>query len=271
MHRPIGITRRSLLYTGATAGVAVAIGVRPAGAAGAAGAAAPEHLTRTAYSGLEGTNFTIETGARPVVLRLESVSDVAGAASRRALVGSDDAFSLRFSGPLAAPLDSGIHTLHHPSLGSFELFSSPVDAPDEDRHYEVVVDRSVGVARAQSNAPQAPQAPAQAPESPDNGGRRPEPEPPAAALVRKASLRRAGRWARCEVVLHRTVSAERVRCRLLRNGRLVATAARDVTDRRAVMRLEATRPLRSGTYTLVVIAVDADGKKTSERKRVSLR
>jgi hypothetical protein len=89
--------------------------------------------------------------------------------------------------------------------------------------------------------------------------------------VRKVSLRRAGRWARCEVVLLRTVAAKRVRCRLLQKGRLVASAARDVTDRRAVMRLEATRRLRAGTYTLVVTAVDADGKKKSERRRVSFR
>jgi methionine-rich copper-binding protein CopC len=44
-----------------------------------------------------------------------------------------------------------------------------------------------------------------------------------------------------------------------------------VTDRRAVLRLEAAHPLRSGAYTLVVTAVDADGAKTSERRRVTLR
>jgi hypothetical protein len=209
-----------------------------------------------------------------VALRLESVSDLAGAATHKALAGRDDAFALTFSGPLSAPLDSGIHTLHHPSLGSFELFSSPVDAPRDDRHYEVVVDRTVGLAKAQSRAPAASETTkareTPAPETAKAPEGSPEPEPQA-ALVRKASLRRAGRWARCEVVLLRTVSAERVRCRLLHKGRLVATAARDVTDRRAVMRLEAARPLRAGTYTLVVTAVDAGGKKTSQRMRVTLR
>ena len=119
-------------------------GVRP----WAAAAAGSGYLTRSAYAGLEGTHFTVETGAKPVVLRLESVADVAGAASRRALVGSDDAFALTFSGPIADPLDSGIHTMRHPSLGSFELFSSPVDTPDGNRLYEIVVDRSVGVRAA---------------------------------------------------------------------------------------------------------------------------
>jgi hypothetical protein len=264
MDEMTGLTRRTLLCAGATAGAAAALGVKP----WAAAAAGPGYLSRSGYAGLEGTHFTVETGAEPVVLRLESVSDVAGAASRRALAGSEDAFALTFSGPLASPLDSGIHTLHHPRLGSFELFGSPVDAPEGDRTYEVVVDRSVGVPEAQSEAPRAPEAPAR--EAAAEETTRNEPRP-AAALVRRASLRRAGRWARCEVVLRRSVDAERVRCRLVRNGRVVARAARVVTDRRAVMRLEATGRLAFGAYTLVVTALDADGAATSQRIRLTLR
>jgi hypothetical protein len=249
----------------------VALGIRP----WAAAAAGPGYLTRSAYAGLEGTTFTVETGAEPVVLRLESVSDVAGAASRRALVGSEDAFALRFSGPLAAPLDSGIHTLEHPWLGSIELFASPVDAPAADRNYEVVVDRSVGVPATES-APK-PQVPAEPPAEPpaDATGpakaeQRPEPEP-AAALVRRVKLRRAGRWLRCEVALRDGVEAERVRCRLERKGRRLATATRALSDGHAVMRLEADGRLGAGTYTLVVTAIAAGGKATSERKRITVR
>jgi uncharacterized protein DUF6916 len=267
MNQTTGLTRRSLLCAGATAGAAVALGVRPWTAA----AAGPGYLTRSSYTGLEGTSFTVETGAKPVVLKLESVSDLAGAASGRALVGSEDAFALSFSGPIAAPLDSGIHTLHHPSIGSFELFSSPVDAPEDDRHYEVVIDRSVGVPQSHSDAPKAP-------ETPRTETREPEPEPkpevepkPEAALVRRASLRRAGRWARCEVVLARSVDAQRVRGRLLRKGKLVASASRAVADQRAVLRFESAQRLVAGTYTLAVTAFDADGKATSQRVRVTLR
>jgi uncharacterized protein DUF6916 len=263
MNETTGLTRRSLLCAGATAGAAAALGVRP----WAAAAAGPGYLRRSGYAGLEGTHFTAETGAKPVVLRLESVSDVAGAASRHALVGSDDAFSLKFSGPLGTPLDSGIHTLHHPSLGSFDLFSSPVDAPEGDQHYEVVIDRSVGL-RAQPEAPKAPEAPR--PEALAERPQRKEPEP-VAGLVRRASLRRAGRWARGEVVLRQSVTAERMRCRLLRKGKVVARAVRDVTDQRAVMRLEAAHRLDAGAYTLVVTAIDADGEAKSERVRVTLR
>lgn len=262
MNETMGLTRRSLLCAGASAGAAVALGVRP----WAAAAAGPGYLRRSGYAGLEGTHFTVETGARPVALRLEAVSDVAGAAGKRALVGSDDAFALTFSGPLATPLDSGIHTLHHPSLGSFELFSSPVDTPDGERTYEIVVDRSVGVVAARSEAPQATRAEAPQPEETSAS----EPEP-AAPLVRRASLRRAGRWARCEVVLRSSVEAERVRCRLVRKGRVVARAGRELTNRRAVMRFEATHRLASGAYTLLVTAVDADGATTTEHIRLTLR
>ena len=271
MNQTTGLTRRSLLCVGATASAAVALGVRPWTAAAAGGTG---HLSRSAYTGLEGTTFTVETGARPVMLKLESVSDVAGAASKRTLVGSDDAFALKFSGPMSAPLDSGIHTLHHPSLGSFELFSSPVDAPEDDRHYEIVVDRSVGAPRAQ-DAPRAPEAPkveVREPEPEPEAEAEPKPEPkPEAALLRRASLKRAGRWARCEVVLARSVDAERVRGRLVRKGKVVASAARAVTDQRAVLRFESAEKLAAGTYTLILAAFDADGKKTSQRVRLTLR
>jgi hypothetical protein len=254
----MALTRRSLLRAGAAAGAVAVVGVRPWAAMAAAG---PGYLTRSAYAGLEGTSFTVETGAEPVVLRLVSVSDVAGAATSRSLAGSDDAFALTFSGPLATPLDSGIHTLHHPRIGSFELFASPVDAADSDQSYEVVVDRSIGVAAARADAP--------------NGGPmqdEPQPEPaPPASLVRRVSLRRAGRWLRCEVVLRSSVDAERVRCRLFRKGRLVARAACELTDGRAVVRLEAAHRLAAGSYTLVVTAVHGDGSATSERRRVTVR
>jgi hypothetical protein len=247
----------------------VALGVRP----WAAAASGPGYLTRSAYAGLEGTTFTVETGAEPVVLRLESVSDVAGAATRRSLAGSEDAFALRFSGPLAAPLDSGIHTLEHPRLGSIELFASPVDAPESDRNYEVVVDRSVGAPAAQDaparKEPEPAEPPAEetAPAKPDE----PQEPQPATALVRRVKLRRAGRWLRCEVVLRDDVDAERVRCRLERRGRRLASATDAPSGGRAVMRLEAASRLGPGTYTLVVTAWGAGRKATSERKRITVR
>jgi hypothetical protein len=247
-----GMTRRSLLFAGATAGAAVAVGARPWTAA----ASGPGYLTRSAYAGLEGTRFTVDTGAEPVVLKLESVA------------GTEDAFSLKFSGPLGSPLESGIHTLHHAELGTIELFASPVDAPEGDRNYEIVVDRSVGAVSATREAPSGTKTPEPEPE--------PEPEQhddavAAPAILRRVTLRRAGRWLRCELVLRRSVEAERVRCRLVKKGRVVAKAVRKVEDGRAVMRLESAQKLAAGRYTLVVSALDAAGRATSERLRVTVR
>jgi hypothetical protein len=126
----------------------------------------------------------------------------------------------------------------------------------------------MGVPEAQSESPRAPEAPARGAAAEETNRNEPR---LAAALVRRASLRRAGRWARCEVVLRRSVDAERVRCRLVRNGRVVARAARAVTDQRAVMRLEGTGRVASGAYTLVVATIDADGAATSQRIRLTLR
>jgi hypothetical protein len=133
------ITRRSLLRTGATATAAVVIGVRPwdPAAAGAAGVASTP-LRRSDYAGLVGTDFAVADAPQAAVLRLASVSDLA----RPALRGSEDAFSLTFSGD--TPLDSGIHGLTHPELGSFDLFVSPVETADRHR-YQAVIDRSTGV------------------------------------------------------------------------------------------------------------------------------
>ena len=120
-----------------------------------------------------------------------------------------------------------------------ELFASPVEAPEADRSYEILVDRSVGTGAAQSDAPKAAEPLAQPAPEPE-----PEPEPAAQPqkraaplVVRRATLRRAGRWARCELVL----------------------------------RLEAAHPLAPRSYTLVVTAIGAGGRATSERKRVTLR
>jgi hypothetical protein len=179
------LTRRSLLQSGATAAAALLLGLRPWAPSVALGAA-PVYLRRSAYTGLEGSDFSVAGET----LRLLAVADVAGAARQPALVGSDDAFVLAFSGPLTAPLTSGIHAFRHPLVGSFELFVTPVDRPGGDQRYEVLVDRSVG-------APKAP------PEPPRVREPAPAAVPPAARTARRP-LRR-GRGSRRGRRLRRTV------------------------------------------------------------------
>ena len=140
---PHTLTRRALLRTGAAAAAATMLGLRPWAAAPAV-AATGGHLVRSTYAGLTERSFA----AGLAKLRLLSISDVAGAALDPSLAGSEDAFVLTFSGPLAQPLESRTHTLRHPELGTFQLFISPVKQPSTDCRYEAVIDRSVGARRA---------------------------------------------------------------------------------------------------------------------------
>ena len=114
------------------------LGMRPWAATPAA-AAAGRHLVRSSYTGLSRRSFSVGSAE----LQLESISDVAGAALDASLAGSEDAFVLTFSGPLAQSLESGTHSLRHPDLGTFELFISPITRPSTECRYEAVIDRSV--------------------------------------------------------------------------------------------------------------------------------
>jgi hypothetical protein len=152
------LTRRSLFHAGALGAAATFVGLRPWAAAPAA--AAPGHLLRSSYDGLAGDVFRVGS----VDLRLLSVDDLAGAAVDKSLAGSEDAFVLAFAGLLAAPLESGTHSVTHPALGSFELFISEVEQPQSERRYEAVIDRSVrGPRSARKRAAAAAAAPAGAP------------------------------------------------------------------------------------------------------------
>jgi hypothetical protein len=144
------LTRRSLLRLGAGASAGTLVGIRPWATASAAAAGAPAvHLLRSSYTGLTGQSFALASGK----LRLLSVSDVAGAAVDKSLVGTEDAFVLAFSHPLDAVLEAGTHTLSHAELGGFELFVSPVGRPRGDRRYEAVIDRSVSARKPPRRRP----------------------------------------------------------------------------------------------------------------------
>jgi hypothetical protein len=191
MSASITLTRRSLLRTGALATAATLVGLERWAPARARAAAS--HLVRSSYAGLVGQRFA----AGPVELRLLSVADVAGAAGDPSLAGSEDAFVLTFSGRLDAALEAGTHTLSNAELGTFELFLSPVEQPRDDRRYEAVVDRSVGVPR---HPPQraTPAEPAVAPAAAERDGAALAPAsqeaaPKGARLLRRVTLRWTGR------------------------------------------------------------------------------
>jgi hypothetical protein len=267
------LTRRSLLQAGAVTGAGVVVGLRPWSAAPAAAAAAPAYLRRSSYTALVRRNFAIARDGGPVVLNLLGVADVAGARASRRLAGSEDAFALSFSGPVAAALESGTHTVRHPDLGTFRMFVTEVDRPAGNRRYEAVVDRSVGVAPSQAPAPPAHVAAAKvaAPGAVAIVASGPVRKPKLATLLKRVTLRRAGHAVRCEVVLRPGLRATKVRAKLVRWGRPVAIARHEVHRGRAVLRFDAGARLPRGGYVLVLTTTDARGVERRQRKRVTLR
>ena len=252
------LTRRTLLRNGAAATAAALLGARPWSAAPAAASAG--YLRRSSYKRLVGQRFR----AGSVELRLLSVSDVAGAALDKSLAGSEDAFALAFSGPLDAALEPGIQTLSNAEFGTFELFVSPVDRPRRDRRYEAVIDRSVGV-------PKSPPKPAAAKPAVETPTATPSAAPKGARLLRRVTLHRNARGARAEIVLQPAANAARLQGQLMRRGKVIAAAAGDVREQRAVLRFRGGPDLRAGAYTLVLTIVDDAGLVATRRRRIKLK
>jgi hypothetical protein len=228
-------TRRGLLASGGAAGAAAFAALNP-GVASAVTAIGrdPAHLRRSGYVRLVGQDFAAGGWGSASTLTLAEVADI-GNDRRR-----DDAFSLLFVGP--KDLGSGIQTLSHPSLGSFKLMISPVDAVGRSQDYEAIVDRSRGLSRRA--APRPPR-------------KRPPARPPAhhlPKLVSHAQLRQGRHGLRCEIVLGEHVHAHRAHASLLRDGKPVAiSGTRAVRHHRVALKLTRGR-LRRGRYELVVVA-----------------
>jgi hypothetical protein len=268
-------TRRSLLKAGAAAAAGALLAGRawaPA-AARAAGAGVPPELRRSSYAGLVGTSFAV-VGAG-ATLTLQGVDDVAGAAWSPDLAGSDDAFVLTFSGSPGDGPAQGVHALRHGDLGSFELFLSPVGSP-ADGAYAVVVDRSVRLAEAFQAAPPAPAPAAGHPGTAAAAASVAAGAAPAKrlrrAVIRRAGLRRAAGGLRAELVLRPGAHVRRMRIRLIRHGRTLATAQHAVNgaERVAFALRPARRPV-PGEYDLLITTVDAHGVATAQQSRVTLR
>jgi hypothetical protein len=113
----------------------------PAALAKAVTGDTPKHLLRSSYLPLAGQKFRI--GGKS--LQLGVVDDLAGAAGDKHLRGHPEAFALTFYGPPNA-FAAMVQTFTHPDLGTYSLFVAAVgEAEGQVQHYEVVVDRSVGV------------------------------------------------------------------------------------------------------------------------------
>jgi hypothetical protein len=240
-------TRRGLLASGGAAGAAAFAALNPAVASAITAIGDdPPYLRRSGYARLVGQDFAAGGWGRSVTLTLAEVGDIGERDGR------DDAFSLLFVGQPG--IESGIQTLSHPSLGSFNLMISAVDPTGRSQDYEAIVDRSRGL-----NRRSAPRPPRKRPPERPAGHHLPK-------LVSHAQLRQGRHGVRCELVLGERVHPHRAHATLLRDGKTVAVSgARAVHAHRVVLTLTGGR-LPPGPYELVVMA----GQR-GERVPVKLR
>ena len=124
------MTRRALIGVAGAAGAAVLIG----GPSVLAGTRINPYARGT-YSGLVGQNFQMTTsdGTRQVVLTEVADLDVPGAA------GDVHRFSLTFRTAKGGRAQSGIYSFRHRTIGTVDLFTSPVDRGTKADLYEVIV------------------------------------------------------------------------------------------------------------------------------------
>jgi hypothetical protein len=240
---PRGITRRRLLAASGAATAAAAIGIQPSVAFADAGST-PLYLVRSGYNGLSTLDFDVD-GTR---MRLVALTDLPG------LEGSEDAFSLQFSG---GPVFPGLHTFAHPNLGRFDLMLGPVE---QAGLYEAVINRSVD---APKHYPKAYRHPPEDKDPTRSPGYK-------ATHLKHASVRRAGHGVLCEIVFNERVDLKRATLWLSRGGVVVAAkVVHGVRGHRLSVRLPA-KP-RHGHYQLTVGTKDRHGHVETKLARVTLQ
>jgi len=137
------MTRAALLKAGVACGL-VALTARAEGAlqlsAWRPWTDVKRHLHRSTYAAHLNTTFRIrQDGARPLALRLEQISDLAGGSSSS---GAEEQFALLFSGPSRTAFrQDRRHVVEHSALGKFRLAVFPVGRPNPRQHYEAIVNR----------------------------------------------------------------------------------------------------------------------------------
>jgi hypothetical protein len=99
-------------------------------------------LNHQRLTSLVGDKVTVAspTGASSELIVERMTPARAYASSNGRLVS--DSFSIFFEGPVGTPLRQNSYELHHPSLGVFPVFLSPVDLTDgSTQRYEAVFNR----------------------------------------------------------------------------------------------------------------------------------
>ena len=97
----------------------------------------PEIFTIEMFEGHENSKFLMHYGdSQTAELELIKVTDV-GSSERQ------KQFSLRFLGPMDAPILQGIYRVDHDKLGALDLFLVPIARDDKGVQYEAIFNRVV--------------------------------------------------------------------------------------------------------------------------------
>jgi hypothetical protein len=281
------LDRRGLFQAGAAGAAAVAVAGGFQLTEGVALAAPlPDHLRRSAWSGLADGTFELLAGDRALPLRLTAVADLPVATSIAALRGHDGAFLLQFDGP--AGVAAGAHRLRHARFGEFELFVAPVARDAATRAYEAIVDRTIRIAGVNEEPvvvdPARVVQPAGGP-SPATGAPgavatpgTPRPDARRRPRATRVAVRRgvARRVAVADLALADAGAIVSASAALRRDGRIVARAAARPRSgpggRRLRLRFAAGRgrTLARGRHELAVTLVARDGTRTTIRRAVTV-
>jgi hypothetical protein len=270
-----GVTRRRLLQSGGAAAAIALIDLHPmtsALASSGADSSAPAYLRRSSYTPLADQDFTLSLAdGTQQALKLFSISDL----ERAGLAGADDAFMLEFSGPTTQSAEQGIHTLMHPTLGSFELFSTPVDQPQSTQTYAVIVDRSIKI-----GSPQAPTSPSTTADSAASSQSSLSSGSAASAhkrapiahesIFHSVRVSRAAHGVVVEVSFAPGVHVTEIHAWLLRKHHPLGVASHHVKGDGARFQVPSTHRLSSGEYEIKLIATDRHGAKSGVSRDIKL-
>jgi hypothetical protein len=275
----LDVTRRQALQAGGTAAAAAIVFLHPwasAVARAADGSDVPKHLLRSSWRDLRDP----ELRAGAIRLRFESVSDLPTAPNVPALVDSEDAFLLTFSGPKSLVTFGEPLQVRHAELGTFDI---AVGAAREDGRYYAVVNRVLSNRESRRTPPQ-PGRPSPVAELPVDEGHdtrtgAPETAAPGRAkpkrrnkVIRTVDTKRTKHGAKCVVELASARDIESLTAWLKHDGRIVASANRRVQGKRVAFNLKgAKKRMRNGVYELTVIAVGDDGEQYARNVRVRLK
>jgi hypothetical protein len=276
------LTRRRLIQGGGAAFAVAMIDLHawaPALASTVSGSA-PAYLRRSSYEGLTGSAFEASFAGGGQALTLASISDL----GRPEVAGADDAFSLEFTGSSEQVITQGIHTLSHPSLGSFDVFVAAVDQPEQTQAYQLIVDRSIKLSGEQAPSEPEPQATAPSsgsggapPQSPSptstkTSSAEPDGHPPAhhTGHVRDIHVHRAPHGVLVEAEISAAADVKVLRAWLRDGQRLLGVAEHHVHGQRVSLQIHTKHRAPAGRYELVLATVDTHDVETMAPHPITL-